>query len=164
MPDKKLLLINLVYREQGIVVQKGNPKGINGFSDLTRGDITFINRQNGSGTRLLLDKYLRDLSITPDNIKGYDREEYTHMGVATAVAGGAADAGLAIFSATSALGLDFIPVAKERYDIAAPLEFSKLPMLERLLDIIRNDDEFKRDVAALGGYDISDMGKIMYEN
>lgn len=164
MPDKKLLLINLVYREQGIVVQKGNPKGINGFSDLTRGDITFINRQNGSGTRLLLDKYLRDLSINPDNIKGYDREEYTHMGVATAVAGGAADAGLAIFSAASALCLDFIPVAKERYDIAVPLEFSKLPMLERLLDIIRNDDEFKMDVAALGGYDISDMGKIMYEN
>ncbi|MBI5182014.1 MAG: molybdopterin biosynthesis protein [Nitrospirae bacterium] len=164
LPDKQIILINLVYREQGLIVQKGNPKGINGFKDLTREDITFINRQNGSGTRLLLDKYLKDLSINPDNINGYDRDEYTHMGVAAGVRSGAADAGMGILAAATALGLDFIPVAKERYDIAIPLEFYSLQMIQCLIDIIRNDKEFKEAVLSLGGYDVSDTGKVMYEN
>lgn len=164
LPEKKIVLINLVYREQGLLIPKGNPKGIKGFKDLTRKDITFINRQSGSGTRLLLDKHLKDLKIDSHDINGYDHEEYTHMGVAAAVKSGAADTGLAILSAAKALGLDFIPVAKERYDIAIPNEFYNLPMIQSLLNIIRDDKEFKDRVMALGGYDISDIGKAIYEN
>ena len=164
LPERKIVLINLVYREQGLLIHRGNPKGIKDFKDLTRKDITFINRQNGSGTRLLLDKHLKDLKIDPRDINGYSHEEYTHMGVAAAVKSGAADAGLAILSAARALDLDFIPIAKERYDIAIPKEFQNLPMMQDLLGIIRNDEEFKKAVAALGGYDVTDMGKIMYEN
>ncbi|MBI4688355.1 MAG: molybdopterin biosynthesis protein [Nitrospirae bacterium] len=159
----EIILINLVYREQGLMVLKGNPKGINGFGDLVREDIIFINRQGGSGTRLLTDKHLKELHIDPKNIKGYDREEYTHMGVASAVLSGIADTGLGVLSAAMALGLDFIPVAKERYDLAIPKRFYSLEMTQCLLAIIREDKEFRDTVISLGGYDVSDMGRIVYD-
>ena len=163
LSDKRVLLINLVHREQGLLVSKGNPKNIRGFTDLTRGDVVFVNRQSGAGTRLLTDKCLKELGITPGDVKGYEREEYTHMGVASAVLTGVADTGLAILASARALGLDFIPVAKERYDLAIPQEFLHIGMIEHLLEIIREDSEFRETVAGLGGYDISDMGKVMYE-
>jgi len=161
--DKKTALINLVYREQGLLVLKGNPKNIKGFDDLTRSDIVFVNRQSGAGTRLLTDKCLKELGIDPHTVKGYEREEYTHMGVASAVLTGVADTGLAILASARALNLDFIPVAKERYDIAVPMEFLDLEMVRNLLAIIREDGEFRETVSLLGGYDISDMGKVMFE-
>jgi len=163
LSDKRILLINLVYREQGLVVLKGNPKNINGFEDLTRNDVVFVNRQSGAGTRLLTDKCLKELSIKPEDVKGYEREEYTHMGVASAVLTGVADTGLAILASAKALNLDFIPVAKERYDLAIPYEFFETEMLRNLIRIIKEDTEFRDVVTALGGYDISDMGKVMYE-
>ncbi len=163
LPDKNILLINLVYREQGLLVPKGNPKNINGFEDLTRTDVVFVNRQSGAGTRLLTDKCLRKLGIAPKDVKGYEREEYTHMGVASAVLTGIADTGLAILASARALNLDFIPVAKERYDLAIPHEFFKTEMLQCLIKIIREDAEFRTLVTNLGGYDISDMGKVLYE-
>jgi putative molybdopterin biosynthesis protein len=162
LSDKKIVLINLVYREQGLLVLKGNPKNIRGFEDLTRDDVVFVNRQAGAGTRLLTDKCLRELGIKPDDVKGYEREEYTHMGVASAVLTGVADAGLAILASAVALRLDFIPVAKERYDLAIPREFFETEMIQYLVKIIREDVEFKETVAGLGGYDVSDMGKVMY--
>jgi len=162
LSDKKILLINLVYREQGLLVPKGNPKNIKGFEDLARPDVVFVNRQPGAGTRLLTDKYLRDLGIDPKNIKGYEREEYTHMGVASAVLTGVADTGLAILASAVALGLDFIPVAKERYDLVIPHEFYETEMLQYLMKVIRENDDFRKMVVSLGGYDISDMGKVMY--
>ena len=110
--DKKIALINLVYREQGLLVPKGNPKNIKGFDDLTRSDIVFVNRQAGAGTRLLTDKCLKELGIDPHTVKGYEREEYTHMGVASAVLTGVADTGLAILASARALNLDFIPCGK----------------------------------------------------
>jgi putative molybdopterin biosynthesis protein len=161
--DKKIALINLVYREQGLLVSKGNPKNIQGFDDLTRSDIVFVNRQAGAGTRLLTDKCLKELGIDPHTVKGYEREEYTHMGVASAVLTGVADTGLAILASARALNLDFIPVAKERYDIAVPMEFLDLEMVRNLLTIIREDREFRETVSSLGGYDISDMGKVLFE-
>jgi putative molybdopterin biosynthesis protein len=164
LPEMRVALINLVYRQQGFVVKKGNPKGIRGFEDLTRDDVVFINRQAGSGTRLLTDKHLREAGIGASLIRGYTREEYTHMGVASAVLTGIADTGLAILAAANALGLDFIPVAKERYDIAIPRDFLESEMLRAVLRIIREDEEFRNTVSALGGYDISDMGKTMYES
>ncbi len=163
LSDKKIVLINLVYREQGLLVLKGNPKNIKGFKDLTRDDVIFVNRQAGAGTRLLTDKCLKELSINPKDVKGYEREEYTHMGVASAVITGIADTGLAILASAKALGLDFIPVAKERYDLAIPREFLETDMLQNLLNIIRVDKEFRETVKGLGGYDVSDMGKVMYE-
>ncbi|MCS7215219.1 MAG: molybdopterin biosynthesis protein, partial [Thermodesulfovibrio sp.] len=126
MPEKKVILVNLVYRIQGFIVKKGNPKKIIGFEDLLREDIVFINRQAGSGTRLLLDKHLRELGISPSQIKGYDKDEYTHMGVASAVLTGRADVGVGILAAAHALDLDFIPIAEERYDLLIPYEFLEL--------------------------------------
>jgi putative molybdopterin biosynthesis protein len=163
LPDRRIVLVNLVYREQGLLVRRGNTKGIRGFSDLVRDDVIFINRQGGSGTRLLLDKALKELGINPALIKGYEREEYTHMAVASAVLTGLADTGLAVDSSARALDLDFIPVAKERYDLAVPAEHLGTGMITALLDIIRHDEEFRKSVEALGGYDTSDMGKVMYE-
>jgi putative molybdopterin biosynthesis protein len=162
LPDEDIMLINLVYREQGLLALKGNPKNIRGFKDLIREDITFINRQSGSGTRLLTDKHLKELNIDAQKIKGYEKEEFTHMGVASAVLSGVADTGLAILASAKALGLDFIPVAKERYDIAVKKEFYNLEMVQKLFEIIRSDSEFRNTVVNLGGYDISNMGKIIY--
>lgn len=163
LPDKRIVLVNLVYREQGLVVRKGNPGNIRGFEDLVREGVTFINRQSGSGTRLLLDKHIREKGIEPHRIKGYSNEEYTHMGVASAVLTGIADTGLAILAAANALNLDFIPVAKERYDLAMPRDFMGLEIIQALLNIIREDAEFRETVSGLGGYDIGDMGKVMFE-
>ncbi len=162
LTDKSITLVNLVYREQGLLVPKGNPKGIRGFEDLVREDVTYINRQAGSGTRLLLDKHLKDLGIKPSEIKGYEHEEYTHMSVASAVLTGLADTGLAIYSSAQALGLDFIPVAKERYDLIIPSENLELDSIKALLWVIREDDEFRDAVRSLGGYDTKDMGKVLY--
>lgn len=164
LSGKKIFLINLVYREQGLVVKKGNPKNITGFGELLRADTVFINRQRGSGTRLLTDKHLKELDISPSQIKGYEREEFTHMGVASAVLSGIADAGMAILAAANALNLDFIPVAKERYDLAIPEEFIRLDMIAALMGIIREENgEFRETVRGLGGYDASDMGRVMWE-
>jgi putative molybdopterin biosynthesis protein len=163
LPGREIILMNLVYREQGLLVLRGNPKGIKGFKDLARNDVVFVNRQAGAGTRLLTDKWLRDLGISPAGIRGYEREEYTHMGVASAVLTGVADTGLAILASARALNLDFIPVAKERYDLAIPREFYDMDMIRHLVHIIREDSEFRDMVTELGGYDVSDMGKIMYE-
>lgn len=163
LPDKRIVLINFVYRQQGLLVKKGNPKNIKGFEDLIRDDVIFINRQGGSGTRLLLDKHLKELGINPYMVKGYDREEYTHMAVASAVLTGLADTGLAVYSSAVALGLDFIPVANERYDLAMPHEFMDTEMAQIILEIIRNNEEFRQTVESLGGYDIRDMGKVVFE-
>jgi putative molybdopterin biosynthesis protein len=161
LPDRKIMLMNLVYREQGLLVLKGNPKNIRGFQDLTRNDVIFVNRQAGAGTRLLTDKCLRELGINPNRVIGYEREEYTHMGVASAVLTGVADTGLAILASARALNLDFIPVAKERYDLAVPQEYLDTEMIRCLLTIIREDREFREMVMQLGGYDISDMGAVI---
>ena len=161
IPDKRIVLVNLVHRDQGLLVRKGNPKGIRGFEDLARGDVIFANRQAGSGTRLLTDMHLKKLRIDPASVKGYDHEDYTHMAVGAAVLSGAADTGLAVFSTAQALELDFIPVAKERYDFAIPQEFYDTPLLQALIEIIRDDAEFRLQIIALGGYDVSEMGKII---
>ncbi len=162
--SEKVVLINLVYREQGLLVLKGNPKNIKDFKDLIRDDVVFVNRQSGAGTRLLADKCLKELGIDPGNIKGYEREEYTHMGVASAVLTGVADTGLAILASARALNLDFIPVAKERYDLLMTRKVFESKMMQCLIEIIIKDNEFKEAVKNLGGYDISDMGKIVFEN
>jgi len=158
LPDRKIALINLVYRQQGLIVAQGNPKGITGLSDLTKENLTFCNRQRGSGTRTLLDYQLSQLSITPEKIAGYDREVYTHMAVASAVATGIADAGLGIFASAKALNMDFIPIVEERYDLAIPEDLLSTSGINIILETITSD-RFCERVHALGGYDTRDTGK-----
>ena len=155
-------LVNLVHREQGFIVLPGNPKNIAGFGDLAREGVVLVNRQRGAGTRVLLDMELGRLGIDPYAVKGYSHEEYTHMGVAASVANGAADVGLGIRSAAVALGLDFVPVSTEQYDLLTTREFLESEMMNALLAVIRSD-EFKRAVLAMGGYDLSDTGKVVWQ-
>jgi putative molybdopterin biosynthesis protein len=160
--DRPIVLMTLVYRDQGLLVPRGNPKRIRSLEDLARPDVQYVNRQRGAGTRVLLDYKLAQLGIDPSAITGYDREEYTHLGVAAAVAGGSADTGLGILAAARALGLDFVPLLQERYDLAIPRELYDSALLAPLLDIIRGP-EFRAIVESLGGYDTSDTGRIVAE-
>jgi putative molybdopterin biosynthesis protein len=160
LPQKELVVVNLAYREQGIIIKKGNPKNIQDLNDLIRKDIEFINRQKGSGTRILMDYLLNKKAINPINIKGYFREEFTHLMVASAVAEGNVDAGLGILSAAKAFHLDFIPVVKERYDMIIPEERYNSLRIQKLLSIV-NSKKFKKKVLNLGGYDLSKSGKVI---
>ena len=155
-------VIHLVYREQGLIVQRGNPKGMKGLEDLLRKDITFINRQKGSGTRILLDHTLKTLLLEPSQIQGYEKEEYTHMAVASTVASGIADAGLGILPAARAMDLDFIPIAKERYDLVIPSIHFEDEKIQRVIETIRSN-EFKKMVSQMGGYDVSRTGEELFE-
>ncbi len=157
---RRTVLVTLVHRTQGFVVPPGNPKNIQGFEDLKRRDVVFVNRQAGAGTRLLTDLHLKRRGIDPGDVTGYHHEEFTHMAVAAAVASGAADTGLAVLSAARALGLDFVPVARERYDLAIPEEYHETPMLQALLAIVREDEGFRQQLEAMGGYDLSETGKM----
>jgi putative molybdopterin biosynthesis protein len=151
-------VIHLVNREQGLIVQRGNPKRIKGLEDLLRKELSFINRQKGSGTRILLDHTLKTLSMRSDQIQGYQKEEYTHMAVASTVASGMADAGLGILSAARALGLDFIPIGMERYDLVIPSIYFKDDKIQKVIETIRSE-EFKKMVLQMGGYDVSRTGE-----
>jgi molybdate-binding protein len=160
LPDTPVALVTLVHRWQGFIAPAGNPKQIEGIGDLSRPDVLFVNRQSGSGTRILLDYELQKAGIPPERIVGYGNEEYTHMNVAMAVASGAADTGLGIHTAAKALSLDFIPVTKERYDLVIPIAYLADEKIQILLDIIRSD-EFKEKALAMGGYEVHETGNVM---
>mgnify|MGYP003761431503 FL=1 len=162
LDSKDYALVNLVHREQGLIVAPGNPKGIQGISDLVKPGVSFVNRQRGAGTRILLDLELKKLGISEDQISGYEHEEYTHMGVAASVANSVADVGLGIRSAARALGLDFVPVAWERYDLLMTKEFLHSSLMDKLLSII-SSSEFKGQVESLGGYDLSQSGQVVWQ-
>ena len=159
IPDIQILLVHLVARTQGLMVAHGNPLGVSSLADLARPDVRFVNRQRGSGTRVLLDYELRNAGIDANQIRGYDREEYTHLGTAAAVQGGKADAALGILPAARAMGLDFIPMASEDYDLAIPAEYYESERLAAMLEMIRSP-WFQNEVASLGGYDVSRMGSV----
>ncbi|MFC1925910.1 molybdopterin biosynthesis protein [Chloroflexota bacterium] len=160
LSDQDIVIINLVYRDQGLIVARGNPRGITGLEDLASPQMSFVNRQKGAGTRVLLDLRLRDLGINQDQITGYERVEYTHLAVAAAVISGSADAGLGVKAAANALDLDFVPLFKERYDLVIPRLYYESPFLEPLLDVLRQAS-FQAEVEALGGYDTSEMGNVV---
>ncbi len=159
LPGREVVLVTLTHREQGLIVMAGNPKGIAGFEDLRRADVSFVNRQRGAGTRLLLDYELGRRGIAPQEVRGYEREEYTHLAVAAAVASGSADCGLGVRAAARALGLDFVPVGWERYDLVIPREHYKSDLLKPLLALLY-DDAFRAAVASLEGYDVREMGQV----
>ena len=158
----RVSVFHLVLRDQGLIVAKGNPKGIKGIEDLAGSDIVFVNRQAGSGTRVLFDYKLGQLGIGPKAIKGYDHDEFTHMTVAVDVLSGAADCGMGIFAAARALDLDFVPMVREQYDLVIPSEMVEQPNIKVVLDTIRSR-HFRERVAALGGYDPSKSGELWRE-
>jgi putative molybdopterin biosynthesis protein len=158
----KVSVFHLVMRDQGLIVHRGNPKGIRDISDLLREDVSFVNRQAGSGTRILLDYRLKQVGLDPSGIKGYDHEEYTHMAVAVDVLSGAADCGMGIYAAAKALNLDFIPMVREQYDLIIPSEHLENKNIAELIKTIRSED-FKQRVTALGGYDPLKSGELWVE-
>jgi putative molybdopterin biosynthesis protein len=160
LPDREIVQVNLVLRDQGLILPKGNPKGIKGIADLAREEVSLINRQGGSGTRILLDYELQRHDIDPAAIKGYTDEEFTHMAVAVAVLSGAVDVGVGIFAAAKALNLDFIPLVQEQYDLIIPAEEFETPHLAMLMKVVKSAD-FQKRVDLLGGYDTSRTGQIM---
>lgn len=163
MPEIPVKVIALVGRQQGLLVQRGNPKGIKSLDDLHRTEVRFVNRQRGAGTRVLLDYHLNLMTMTPESIVGYSQEEYTHLGVAAAVASGRADCGLGIAAAAQALDLDFIPLFQERYDLVIPRQFAESDLLAPLFGLLA-DARFRTAVSQLTGYDVSVMGTIILED
>jgi len=153
-----VVLITLAWRQQGLMVKKGNPQGIHGLADLARPDVTFVNRQAGSGTRVLLDYHLAKEGIDPGNIRGYRQDEYTHTAVAVQVLSGGADCGLGILAAAKALGLDFVPLCPERYDLCIPQAYLEDHRVRVLLDTLQSP-RFRQAVETQGGYDVSPMGQ-----
>ncbi len=160
LPDVDVTVINLAIRHQGFIVPKGNPLGITGIESLGSGKINFINRQRGAGTRILFDYHLDKAEILPNLVMGYDREEYTHMAVAANVLTGSADCGLGIFAAANALGLDFVPLAHERYDIVIPNRYLEDKRIVTLIGLLKSE-KIKEAIGKLGGYETPLTGQTM---
>lgn len=161
LPGHRAQIYNLAFRNTGFYVAKGNPKNIRDWRDLTRPDLTLINRERGSGARVLLDEMLQVLNIDCRQIKGYSREERSHLAVASCVARGEADVGVGIEKAALQVSdIDFVFQKKERYDIVWRKEDADKPHFQTLLSIIRSDS-FRNEVAGMGGYDLSQTGQLM---
>ena len=163
MPNIPVKVVALVGRDQGLMVRQGNPKGIKSLGDLANSKVQFVNRQRGAGTRVLLDYHLNSMTISPESIVGYNQEEYTHLGVAAAIASGRADCGLGIAAAAQALDLDFIPLFQERYDLVIPKQYAEADLLAPLFELLA-DSAFRTAVSQLTGYDVSVMGTIILED
>lgn len=159
-PDRKMALLTLIHRKQGFIVKKGNPKNITDIDDFKQKDILFINRQRGSGTRVLFDYWLKKNNLSPADINGYDQEEYTHINAAAAVAHGRADTAMGILAAARALELDFVPLIKERYDLVLPAKLLDEPRIKMLQEIIKSKS-FQSKVKKLGGYSTEASGQII---
>ena len=158
MPASKPVIIHFLKRDQGLIVRKGNPLGIGGFEDLSRRGVRFVNRQRGSGTRVLLDHHLGRLGIEPAHVEGYGNCVSTHTEVAAAVRSGLADAGLGVRAAAS--DLDFVPITQERYDLVVRKEFFYTEPLQKCLDVMRSK-RFRDKVTSMGGYDAGETGAIL---
>lgn len=161
LPDVPVTLVTLVGREQGLIVPAGNPHGLRGLEDVAERGVRYVNRQRGAGTRLLLDYHLAQLGIAPEQVVGYEQEEYTHLAVAAAVVSGRAACGLGIPAAAQALDLGFVPLFQERYDLVVPTAYYEGEMLQPLWEILQTA-AFRHAIAALPGYDVADMGKVVW--
>ncbi len=154
-----VMVVNLVVREQGLLVAAGNPLGIGGVRDLTRAGLRYVNRQSGAGTRVLLDFMLERDGIDPEAIAGHERCELTHMAVAIAVRSGLADAGMGVRSAAAALGLGFVPLEREDYDLVLRADFARSAAGRALLGVVRSAG-FAAAVSCLPGYDTRRSGEV----
>ena len=163
LPGQRALIINLVYRQEGFYVAAGNPLNIKDWTDLTKPNIRLVNRERGSGARVLLDEKLRKLNIDPREILHYNHEETSHLAIASCVARGEADVGLGIEKAAMQVkDIEFIPLQKERYDLVMLRHDLDKPHFQTLLSVLRSA-EFRKEIAGMGGYDISKMGDIVAE-
>jgi putative molybdopterin biosynthesis protein len=161
LPETPVRVVNMAIRHQGFIVPKGNPKGVRCLGDVATQGLRFINRQRGAGTRILLDHHLKEEGLRPEDLPGYDKEEFTHMAVAVNVLTGAADCGLGIHAAARALDLDFVPLARERYDLVIAAEaFETDPKIAALLELLRSE-AFQARIVSLGGYEIGLSGREM---
>ena len=163
LPGIPVIIIHLAVRTQGFYVKKGNPKKISSWNDLKRNDLTIINREKGSGTRILLDGHLKLLGITSSNLPGYKRECTSHLAMASIIARGGADLGLGNEKTSQLVnGIDFIPLQKERYELVIKKEDMKIPHFKTIIEILQSE-EFKSELDGLGGYDITETGNIIAE-
>lgn len=160
LPGVEVQAVNVAIRHQGLIVPKGNPKKISTIKDLADSQLMFINRQRGAGTRILFDDHLRQAGISSDQITGYDQEEFTHMAVAVNVLSQTADCGMGIYAAAKALDLDFVPLARERYDLIIPAAHMQDPKVQTVLALLR-DGDFQNKIEDLGGYETQLSGRIM---
>jgi putative molybdopterin biosynthesis protein len=161
VPSIQAVVVNLFFRELGFVIARGNPLGIREFADLAREGVRFVNRQPGSGTRLLLDHRLEKAGIPFGRIAGYEREVFTHFEIGLAVISGEADAGIATAAVSSLLGLDFIPVTKERFDMVLDQSVFFQKGVQALMETLAGE-EFRTRVGHLGSYDFRSAGRILY--
>ena len=159
-PKGGVHLVSCVGRQQGLMVAKGNPLNIQKFSDIARNGIRYVNRQNGSGTRILTDYLCRQNNLDTASIYGYDREELTHTSVAAQIASSSADAGMGIYSAAKLYDLDFIPICIEEYDLIIPDHAWDTPMVGQLLSILKSD-AFREKLLRLGGYTLENPGEVI---
>jgi putative molybdopterin biosynthesis protein len=160
LPDFKTVAINFAYRQQGLLVKSNNPLKIKGIEDFGRHKIRFVNRQAGSGTRVLLDSYLKRLGIPASGIKGYRTAVNTHWEVGMSVLKGKVDVGLGIKAVANGLGLGFIPLQEERFDLLIPEDYFFSEEVQRFLQVF-GSSQFKQRAASFGGYDTRDSGKVM---
>ena len=158
-PNGGVRLVECVGRTQGIMVQKGNPLNIRGMADLFNGNVRYVNRQKGSGTRVLLDYLCKKNDFDVSKLYGYEREELTHTSVAAQIAAGSADAGLGIYSAANIYGLDFIPVCIEQYDLIIPDFAWETEGVQKLLEVLKSD-AFKERITEMGGYTLDNPGTV----
>lgn len=162
LAGRRLVVVTLSQWQQGLIVARGNPKGIAGPADLAHRNITIVNRDPGSGSRTILDTWLRAAGLAAHRIQGYHREVLSHIAVAEAVASGMADTGPGILAVARMLGLDFVPLQQERYDLVIPLEFLHAPPVQALLEVVVSRP-FQHELEALGGYDSSQSGTVVAE-
>ena len=163
MPGIPAVLVNVSYRTQGFYVQKGNPKGIKGWSDLGRTDISVLNRRVGSSARILMDTQLKRLGIPASKLKGYDRIMKSHLTMAAAIAAGEADLAIGTERISRQIeNLDFIPLLEERFDFVIKKEMLETEAVQKLLKVL-NMPEFRKEIAHFSGNDYRDLGKIITE-
>lgn len=161
IPDFSVVAVNFAYRQQGLIIRRDNPLKVRGIEDLVRPDIRFVNRQKGSGTHLLVEEHLKRLGLDPSKVKGYETEVSTHLEVGISILKGEADAGVGIKTIAEMLGLGFIPLQEERFDLLIPKDYFFFEEVQQFLDTLKSS-HFKGMAASLGGYDTRDSGRIIY--
>ena len=159
-PHGGVYLVRCVGRQQGLMLQKGNPLKLERFSDITREGVRYVNRQKGSGTRILTDYLCTREGVDPAGIYGYEREELTHNSVAVQIASGSADAGMGIYSAAKLYDLDFLPLCNEEYDLLIPEKAWGSAMVQQLIAALKSE-AFKTRILAMGGYTLDRPGEII---
>lgn len=161
LPDVRPAVINLYYRDLGLLVASNNPLGIKGIKDLARKNVRFVNRQKGSDTRNFIDYHFVRININSADVQGYDHEVFTHLEVGLSVLSNEADVGIATIAASRLLGLSFIPVAQERFDMILDQHTFFHGGLQALMEVLRSEG-FRREAVGLGGYNLKNSGKVLH--